>query len=148
MHTLNARARSLTLPGVRNAVDLCAAPGSWSQVLSRKIYLPALRQQQQQQQQEEEQEQQDQQQEEQPEQQEQQHDDGQRQPQPQQQQQEGLAGGGALAGAGAPAAPVIVSVDLQPMAPIEGVVQLQGDITSEATAAQVRGDKDLHTEVA
>jgi len=30
-----------------------------------------------------------------------------------------------------------VSVDLQEMAPIEGVVQIQGDITSEATARQV-----------
>ena len=27
---------------VRHVVDLCAAPGSWSQVLSRKLYLPAL----------------------------------------------------------------------------------------------------------
>ncbi|KAJ1381896.1 S-adenosyl-L-methionine-dependent methyltransferase [Sesbania bispinosa] len=27
--------------GVKRAVDLCAAPGSWSQVLSRKLYLPA-----------------------------------------------------------------------------------------------------------
>lgn len=26
---------------VKNAVDLCAAPGSWSQVLSRKLYLGA-----------------------------------------------------------------------------------------------------------
>lgn len=34
--------------------------------------------------------------------------------------------------------PLIVAVDLQPMSPIEGVTQLQGDITSEATAAQVR----------
>ena len=33
--------------------------------------------------------------------------------------------------------PKIVAVDLQPMAPIEGVIQLQGDITSEATAAAV-----------
>jgi len=33
--------------------------------------------------------------------------------------------------------PLIVAVDLQPMAAIEGVTQLQGDITSEATAAQV-----------
>ena len=24
-------------------MDLCAAPGSWSQVLSRKLFLPALR---------------------------------------------------------------------------------------------------------
>jgi tRNA (cytidine32/guanosine34-2'-O)-methyltransferase len=67
---------------VRHAVDLCAAPGSWSQVLSRKLYLPAL-------------------------------------------------------AAGEPSPPTIVAVDLQPMAPIEGVVQLQGDITSEVTAAAV-----------
>ncbi|KIZ02476.1 ribosomal RNA large subunit methyltransferase E [Monoraphidium neglectum] len=101
--------------GVRNAVDLCAAPGSWSQVLSRRLYLPALKQQQQ-----------------------------------QQQQREVSAGevvttgdstaatptDGGRSGGGMP---VIVSVDLQPMAPIEGVVQLQGDITSEATAAQVIG---------
>lgn len=33
--------------------------------------------------------------------------------------------------------PKIVAVDLQPMAPIEGVIQLQGDITSQATARQV-----------
>eukprot|EP00879_Flechtneria_rotunda_P000894 GHRR01001021.1.p1 GENE.GHRR01001021.1~~GHRR01001021.1.p1 ORF type:complete len:326 (+),score=100.92 GHRR01001021.1:1748-2725(+) len=39
--------------------------------------------------------------------------------------------------AGDPSPPRIVSVDLQPMAPIEGVTQLQGDITSEATARQV-----------
>jgi tRNA (cytidine32/guanosine34-2'-O)-methyltransferase len=29
--------------GVSRAVDLCAAPGSWSQVLSRKIYEPSLK---------------------------------------------------------------------------------------------------------
>eukprot|EP00775_Hariotina_reticulata_P001490 gene1490-1829_t len=68
--------------GVRNAVDLCAAPGSWSQVLSRKLYLPAV-------------------------------------------------------AAGDLSPPRIVSVDLQPMAPIEGVTQLQGDITSEETARAV-----------
>jgi tRNA (cytidine32/guanosine34-2'-O)-methyltransferase len=70
--------------GVRHAVDLCAAPGSWSQVLSRRLYLPALK-------------------------------------------------------AGAAAPPLIVGVDLQPMAPIEGVTLLQGDITSEATASAVIG---------
>ena len=50
-------------------MDLCAAPGSWSQVLSRQMYLPAKR------------------------------------------------AGTAL--------PTIVAVDLQPMAPIEGVTILQ-----------------------
>ena len=33
--------------------------------------------------------------------------------------------------------PTIVAVDLQPMALIEGVTQLQGDITSHAVAQQV-----------
>ncbi|CAG9462471.1 unnamed protein product [Pedinophyceae sp. YPF-701] len=70
--------------GVRNVIDLCAAPGSWSQVLSRKLYLPAKD-----------------------------------------------------AGATGEELPRIVAVDLQPMAPIEGVVQLQGDITTEATARAV-----------
>ncbi|KAF5832277.1 FtsJ-like methyltransferase-domain-containing protein [Dunaliella salina] len=76
--------------GVHHAVDLCAAPGSWSQVLSRRLYLPALR-------------------------------------------------------SGSADPPRIVSVDLQPMAAVEGVTQLQGDITSEGTAARVishfHGDK-------
>ena len=63
--------------GVKNVVDLCAAPGSWSQVLSRKVYLPARD-----------------------------------------------------SGVHHDDLPKIVAIDLQPMAPIEGVVQLQGDITS------------------
>lgn len=37
----------------------------------------------------------------------------------------------------AESAPKIVAVDLQPMAPIEGVTQIQGDITSEVTAQEV-----------
>ncbi|KAK9867138.1 hypothetical protein WJX84_002796 [Apatococcus fuscideae] len=72
--------------GVKHVVDLCAAPGSWSQVLSRKLYLPAVAK-------------------------------------AEQIQQDDL--------------PKIVAVDLQPMAPIEGVIQIQGDITREATAAEV-----------
>lgn len=60
--------------GVARAVDLCAAPGSWSQVLSRQ-----------------------------------------------------------LAGAGRQ----IVAVDLQRMAPLDGVTQIQGDITKPATAAAI-----------
>lgn len=63
--------------GVRHAVDLCAAPGSWSQVLSRRLYLPAVR-------------------------------------------------------AGEAHPPKIVAVDLQPMAPIEGVTQLQVRGTDQA----------------
>ncbi|KAF1760661.1 hypothetical protein GCK72_008910 [Caenorhabditis remanei] len=72
------------LKGVRRAVDLCAAPGSWSQVLSKRLF-------------EEDKE------------------------------------------------AKIVAIDLQPMAPIPGVIQLQGDITSVDTANQViehfSGDK-------
>lgn len=63
--------------GVKHVVDLCAAPGSWSQVLSRKVYLPAR-----------------------------------------------------AAGVAEEHLPKIVAIDLQPMAPIEGVTQIQGDITS------------------
>lgn len=34
--------------------------------------------------------------------------------------------------------PLIVAIDLQPMAPIEGVIQVQGDITNARTAEVVR----------
>jgi 23S rRNA U2552 (ribose-2'-O)-methylase RlmE/FtsJ len=57
--------------GVRNAVDLCAAPGSWSQVLSRRLNLSCTRSSK---------------------------------PVPE---------------------PKIVAVDLQPMAPVEGVITIQ-----------------------
>ena len=62
---------------VSRSVDLCAAPGSWSQVLSRELYKPDR-------------------------------DDVK-----------------------------IVAVDLQEMAPIEGVIQIQGDITSKKTADEI-----------
>jgi tRNA (cytidine32/guanosine34-2'-O)-methyltransferase len=69
--------------GVTRVVDLCAAPGSWSQVCAQRL--------------------------------------------------ENVAGSR------------IVAVDLQPMAPIPGVVQIRGDITSTATAEAVisamHGDK-------
>ncbi|CAB9510048.1 cytidine(32)/guanosine(34)-2'-O-methyltransferase [Seminavis robusta] len=65
-------------PKVSRAVDLCAAPGSWSQVLADQLNA--------------------------------QKDD---------------------------AVPKIVAVDLQPMAPIDGVVSFQGDITSQATAHEI-----------
>eukprot|EP00899_Mesostigma_viride_P019717 jgi/Mesvir1/27747/Mv07437-RA.1 len=71
------------LQGVTRVVDLCAAPGSWSQVLSRNLYLPNKDKQ-------------------------------------------------------GDEAVKIVAVDLQPMAPLEGVIQIQGDITSQRTAEMVR----------
>ncbi|XP_048497194.1 uncharacterized protein LOC104889093 isoform X4 [Beta vulgaris subsp. vulgaris] len=71
--------------GVKRVVDLCAAPGSWSQVLSRKLYLPAK----------------------------------------------------LTPDSRDTDIPLIVAVDLQPMAPIEGVIQVQGDITNARTAEVV-----------
>lgn len=68
------------LANAKRVVDLCAAPGSWSQVLSRRLQpekgplLPDVR---------------------------------------------------------------IVAVDLQPMSPVRGVVQIVGDITKEATAREI-----------
>lgn len=65
------------IEGAKRVVDLCAAPGSWSQVLSRKLRPdqdPSVK---------------------------------------------------------------IVAVDLQAMAPLPGVIQLQGDITSEVTAKEI-----------
>ncbi|XP_043215776.1 putative tRNA (cytidine(32)/guanosine(34)-2'-O)-methyltransferase isoform X1 [Amphibalanus amphitrite] len=64
---------------VTRVVDLCAAPGSWSQVLSRKLT------------------------------------------------KDGTAGGDVK----------IVAVDLQAMAPLPGVIQIQGDITKRSTAEQI-----------
>lgn len=64
---------------VKRVVDLCAAPGSWSQVLSRRL---------------------------------------------------APVGGDAVP-------PVIVAVDLQLMAPLDGVIQLQGDITRRETAEEI-----------
>ncbi|KAL1124386.1 hypothetical protein AAG570_001015 [Ranatra chinensis] len=65
------------LKGVKRAVDLCAAPGSWSQVLARKLD-PAN-----------------------------------------------------------DSEAKIVAVDLQAMAPLPGVVQIQGDITKASTAQEI-----------
>ncbi|GBG33773.1 tRNA cytidine32/guanosine34-2'-O-methyltransferase [Hondaea fermentalgiana] len=70
------------LQGCSRAVDLCAAPGSWSQVLSRRLW-----------------------------------EDGEDKTKETR----------------------IVAVDLQEMAPIPGVVQLQGDITSRRTAEDIIG---------
>uniref|UniRef100_A0A3B3Z1Z6 Putative tRNA (cytidine(32)/guanosine(34)-2'-O)-methyltransferase n=1 Tax=Poecilia mexicana TaxID=48701 RepID=A0A3B3Z1Z6_9TELE len=62
--------------GVNRAVDLCAAPGSWSQALSRKLRSPSTEVK-------------------------------------------------------------IVAVDLQAMAPLPGVTQIQGDITKVSTAQEI-----------
>ncbi|CAM9323726.1 unnamed protein product [Chrysoparadoxa australica] len=71
-------------PGIKRAVDLCAAPGSWSQVLAGKLWKEG--------------------------------------------EEEQKAAGEEVR---------IVAVDLQEMAPIEGVVQIKGDITALATAEGV-----------
>lgn len=67
------------LSGVTRVVDLCAAPGSWSQVLSKKLYEPSDNKDE----------------------------------------------------------IKIIAVDLQPMAPLTGVTQLQGDITKLETAEAI-----------
>ena len=106
--------------GVHRAVDLCAAPGSWSQVLADKLYYEQQ--------------------------------DGLHQQQQQQQQPNGeidvslmrddaISGdkSGNDDGTGNPdeTPPNIVAVDLQPMAPIDGVLTMQGDITSVKTAQAI-----------
>lgn len=96
--------------GVTKAVDLCAAPGSWSQVLSRKLYLGEtiyikdkcclfyneLELHQRLEAQEE----------------------------PEYNKNENVK---------------IVAVDLQPMSPLPGVIQIQGDITKYSTAQEIIG---------
>jgi tRNA (cytidine32/guanosine34-2'-O)-methyltransferase len=87
-------------------------PGSWSQVLSRRLYLPALAAAAQQQQ------------------------SSSSTPAPLVDISENANDSEAEIKVSKPL-PRIVAIDLQPMAPIEGVTQLQGDITSEKTAAEV-----------
>lgn len=71
--------------GVNRVVDLCAAPGSWSQVLSRELF--------------------------------------------EKRSSEETTNSGS--------APKIVAVDLQPMAPINGVTTLQADITHPKTLSKI-----------
>ncbi|VDD92313.1 unnamed protein product [Enterobius vermicularis] len=68
--------------GVKRVVDLCAAPGSWSQVLSKRLYFSEKNEE----------------------------------------KRKEIK---------------IVAVDLQPMSPLPGVIQLQGDITETSTASQI-----------
>ncbi|KAL3288158.1 hypothetical protein HHI36_002609 [Cryptolaemus montrouzieri] len=95
------------LEGVSKAVDLCAAPGSWSQVLSRRLYLkqkitvsPRYDLDDSNDNQED--------------------DDG--------DEDEKIEPDENVK---------IVAVDLQPMAPLPGVIQLQGDITKLSTAQEI-----------
>ena len=87
-----------SLVQVRRAVDLCAAPGSWSQVLSDRLYEIHHHQ-----------------------------DDNEREESAAKEKGESSL----------PSAPNIVAVDLQPMAPIDGVLCMQGDITSKQTAESI-----------
>ncbi len=73
------------LKDVNRVVDLCAAPGSWSQVLSKRLYKNN-------------------------------------------DEAETLVANGKTK---------VVAVDLQEMAPIPGIVSMQGDITAKATAEQI-----------
>ena len=83
-------------------VDLCAAPGSWSQVLSDRLY--EIREE-----------------------------EGGKAADP-----EATAHNkGAAAAVDEEESPNIVAVDLQPMAPVDGVLCLQGDITAKATAESI-----------
>ncbi|KAG7366284.1 cell division protein J [Nitzschia inconspicua] len=90
---------------VTRAVDLCAAPGSWSQVLTDKLM-------------------------------------GKQQQNEQEKLNTSLKEGGDLeeakqGGTISERQPTIVAVDLQPMAPIDGVLCIQGDITSYETAQAI-----------
>eukprot|EP01054_Gregarina_sp_Poly1_P009637 Gregarina_sp_Poly_1__9636@NODE_60_length_16930_cov_139_480579_g51_i0_p7_GENE_NODE_60_length_16930_cov_139_480579_g51_i0NODE_60_length_16930_cov_139_480579_g51_i0_p7_ORF_typecomplete_len297_score35_70FtsJ/PF01728_19/1_3e60Methyltrans_Mon/PF14314_6/4_8e06Reovirus_L2/PF06016_11/0_017Methyltransf_31/PF13847_6/0_26Methyltr_RsmBF/PF01189_17/0_17NSP16/PF06460_12/0_19_NODE_60_length_16930_cov_139_480579_g51_i043395229 len=78
----------LSKPAISRVVDLCAAPGSWSQVIRRKLY--------------------------------------------------STYSSRIAQGLEAPE-PLIVAVDLQEMAPIEGVVQIRGDISSLDTVKKILG---------
>ena len=81
------------LKDVKRCVDLCAAPGSWSQVLSRRLHGDSL-------------------------------------PVTDEQKSRNTATSSADE-------VKIVAVDLQAMAPIPGVIQLQGDITNHSTASAI-----------
>jgi tRNA (cytidine32/guanosine34-2'-O)-methyltransferase len=96
---------------VTRAVDLCAAPGSWSQVLSDKL-LPLQDN----------------------------HDDNNHETtdDPNNSEHEkGSLSSPLSSPSSSSQQPIIVAVDLQPMAPIDGVLCIQGDITSYETAQDI-----------
>ena len=76
----------MSFVGVWRAVDLCAAPGSWSQVLSEKLNAKCVENSE---------------------------------------------------CAGERKTVTIVAVDIQPMTPLKGVIQLRGDITEYSTALKI-----------
>lgn len=82
---------------VQRAVDLCAAPGSWSQVLSDKLF----------------------------------------EVNEDKAKENDSDGATNNESGGTDQSPYIVAVDLQPMAPIDGVLCVQGDITSTETAESI-----------
>ncbi|KAL9641928.1 hypothetical protein ABK040_000866 [Willaertia magna] len=97
--------------GVKRAVDLCAAPGSWSQVLQRKLLKKYKEQEENKENQigtslgiEEE---------------------------------NNLEINNNIIEPQENDDAIIVSVDLQEMAPLEGVIEIQGDITNEKTAQEI-----------
>jgi len=96
-HTFNF----LNKDKVHRVVDLCAAPGSWSQVLARKLIIDN------------------------------------HQPSSQQYHTSSSSSSSTNKEIEEQEDCIIVAVDLQEMAPIPGVIQIQGDITSKTTADKI-----------
>lgn len=86
------------IKGSRRVVDLCAAPGSWSQVLSRQLGTDRAA------------------------------GEG---------EGSSILDGDASESADSGPPAKIVAIDLQAMAPLPGVIQMQGDITKESTANDI-----------